>query len=162
MSKALAIDFSTSNTGYAFRNPLTNEYVVGSIAGGKSKDPLERAKQIADGITEIIEHYNLFDYFIYIEEPIITFKSKGNISLIRANGSFLGVMRNRHNIGYVDVPNSKWCGYHLIKGKSALRKVQSIEILKSYNIVPDNDINDDMADAFCILLYVESQENKWL
>ena len=41
MSKALAIDFSTSNTGYAFRNPLTNEYVVGSIAGGKSKDPLE-------------------------------------------------------------------------------------------------------------------------
>ena len=28
MSKALAIDFSTSNTGYAFRNPLTNEYVV--------------------------------------------------------------------------------------------------------------------------------------
>lgn len=39
MSKALAIDFSTSNTGYAFRNPLTNEYVVGSIAGGKSKDP---------------------------------------------------------------------------------------------------------------------------
>ncbi|RRD48451.1 hypothetical protein EII12_10985, partial [Buchananella hordeovulneris] len=44
--------------------------------------------------------------------------------------------------------------------KSALRKVQSIEILKSYNIVPDNDINDDMADAFCILLYVESQENE--
>ena len=60
MSKALAIDFSTSNTGYAFRNPLTNEYVVGSVAGGKSKDPLERAKIIADGITEIIEHYNLF------------------------------------------------------------------------------------------------------
>ena len=59
MSKALAIDFSTSNTGYAFRNPLTNEYVVGSIAGGKSKDPLERAKLIADGITEVIEHYNL-------------------------------------------------------------------------------------------------------
>ena len=53
MSKALAIDFSTSNTGYAFRNPLTNEYVVGSIAGGKSKDPLERAKQIAD-VTVII------------------------------------------------------------------------------------------------------------
>ena len=160
MSKALAIDFSTSNTGYAFRNPLTNEYVVGSIAGGKSKDPLERAKIIADGITEVIEYYNLFDYFIYIEEPIITFKSKGNISLIRANGSFLGVMRNRHNIGYVDIPNSKWCGYHLIKGKSAMRKVQSIEILKSYNIVPDDDINDDQADAFCILLYVESQENK--
>ena len=102
--------------------------------------------------------YLVFDYFIYIEEPIITFKSKGNISLIRANGSFLGVMRNRHNIGYVDIPNSKWCGYHLIKGKSAMRKVQSIEILKSYNIVPDDDINDDMADAFCILLYVESQD----
>ena len=119
---------------------------------------MERAKIIADGITEIIEHYNLFDYFIYIEEPIITFKSKGNISLIRANGSFLGVMRNRHNIGYVDISNSMWCGYHLIKGKSKARKEQSIEILKSYNIVPDNDINDDQADAFCILLYVESQD----
>ena len=162
MSKALAIDFSTSNTGYAFRNPLTNEYVVGSIAGGKSKDPLERAKLIADGITEVIEHYNLFDYFIYIEEPIITFKSKGNISLIRANGSFLGVIRNRHNIGYVDVSNSMWCSYHLIKGKSKARKEQSIEILNSYNIVPEDKVNDDMADAFCILLYVESQENKWL
>ena len=118
MSKALAIDFSTSNTGYAFRNPLTNEYVVGSIAGGKSKDPLERAKLIADGITEIIEHYNLFDYFIFFEEPIITFKSKGNISLIRANGSFLGVMRNRHNIGYVDsvkVANSTEKGIEITK-----------------------------------------------
>ena len=37
---------------------------------------------------------------------------------------------------------------------------QSIEILKSYNIVPEDEINDDQADAFCILLYVESQENK--
>ncbi|WP_218061459.1 hypothetical protein, partial [Paenibacillus kribbensis] len=85
--------------------------------------------------------------------------SKGNISLIRANGSFLGVMRNRHNIGYVDVSNSMWCGYHLIKGKSKARKEQSIDILESYNIVPKDKINDDMADAFCILLYVESQEN---
>ena len=48
----------------------------------------------------------------------------------------------------------------LFKGKSKARKEQSIDILKSYNIVPDNDINDDQADAFCILLYVESQENK--
>ena len=80
--------------------------------------------------------------------------------MIRANGSFLGVMRNRHNIGYVDISNSMWCGYHLIKGKSKARKEQSIEILKSYNIVPEDKVNDDMADAFCILLYVESQENK--
>jgi len=69
-------------------------------------------------------------------------------------------MRNRHNIGYVDIPNSKWCGYHLIKGKSALRKEQSIEILKSYNIVPEDKVNDDQADAFCILLYVESENAK--
>ena len=131
MSKALAIDFSTSNTGYAFRNPLTNEYVVGSIAGGKSKDPLERAKLIADGITEVIEHYNLFDYFIYIEEPIITFKSKGNISLIRANGSFLGVMRNRHNIGLIyQIPNGAVIILSKVKAKQeknkALRYLRAI------------------------------------
>ena len=76
MSKALAIDFSTSNTGYAFRNPLTNEYVVGSIAGGKSKDPLERAKIIADGITETVSYTHLDVYkrqmlllFQFILEP---------------------------------------------------------------------------------------------
>ena len=46
----------------------------------------------------------------------------------------------------------------LIKGKSKARKEQSIDILKSYDIVPEDKINDDMADAFCILLYVESQD----
>jgi len=52
MSKALAIDFSTSNTGYAFRNPLTNEYVVGSIAGGKSLWTLWMLKKWYDIIEE--------------------------------------------------------------------------------------------------------------
>lgn len=157
MNKILAIDFSTKDTGYAFRNPLTNEIVVGAIKGGKDKDPLERTKLIAEGIGELIEHYNLYDYFIAIEEPIITMKTKGNISLVRANGYFLALIFSKFNIGSVDVPNQVWTAFHLIKGKRAERKEQSIEILKSYNIVPEDEINDDQADAFCILLYMESQ-----
>ena len=157
--KILAIDFSTKDTGYSFRNPLTNEVLVGAIKGGKDKDPLERTKLIAEGISELIEHYNLHDYFIAIEEPIITMKTKGNISLVRANGYFLALMFAKHNIGSVDVPNSKWAAYHLIKGKREVRKEQSQLILKQANIVPEEVINDDMADAYCILMYMES-ENK--
>lgn len=157
--KILAIDFSTKDTGYSFRNPLTNEVVVGAIKGGSNKDPLERTKLIAEGISELIEYYNLHDYFIAIEEPIITMKTKGNISLVRANGYFLAMMFSKHNIGSVDVPNSKWASYHLIKGKREERKKQSQLILKQANIVPEEVINDDMADAYCILMYMES-ENK--
>lgn len=156
MTKWLSIDFSTKETGYAFRNPLTNEMVVGSINGGKSKDPIERTRLIAEGISELIEYYNLEHSFIAIEEPIITMKTKGNISLVRCNGYFLAMMYSRFNIGSVDISNSKWTAYHLIKGKRPERKAQSMAILKSYNIVPDEDVNDDKADAFCIQMYVES------
>lgn len=156
MTKWLSIDFSTKETGYAFRNPLTNEMVVGSINGGKSKDPIERTRLIAEGISELIEYYNLEHSFIAIEEPIITMKTKGNISLVRCNGYFLAMMYSRFNIGSVDISNSKWTAYHLIKGKRPERKAQSMAILKSYNIVPDELINDDQADAFCIQMYVES------
>lgn len=156
MTKWLSIDFSTKETGYAFRNPLTNEMVVGSINGGKSKDPIERTRLIAEGISELIEYYNLEHSFIAIEEPIITMKTKGNISLVRCNGYFLAMMYSRFNIGSVDISNSKWTAYHLIKGKRLERKAQSMAILKSYNIIPDEYINDDQADAFCIQMYVES------
>ena len=32
-------------------------------------------------------------------------------------------------------------------------------ILRNAGIVPDEAINDDMADAYCIMLYVESLGN---
>ena len=159
MTKWLSIDFSTKETGYSFRNPLTNEIVVGSINGGKSKDPIERTRLIAEGIIELIEYYNLEDSFIAIEEPIITMKTKGNISLVRCNGYFLAMMYDKFNIGSVDVPNSKWTSFNLIRGKRPERKQQSMSILNSAGIVPKDDINDDMADAYCILMYMES-ENK--
>lgn len=156
MTKWLAIDFSTKETGYAFRNPVNNDYVVGSIKGGSSKDPIERTRLIAEGIAELIEYYNLEDSFIAIEEPIITMKTKGNISLVRCNGYFLAMLYSKFNLGSVDVPNSKWASHNLIRGKRAERKEQSKAILSSTGIVPLDKVNDDMADAYCILLYVES------
>lgn len=158
MNKILSIDFSTTNTGYAFHNPLNNEFVVGSVSGGKSKDYMERTKLISMALIEIIEHYNLSDYFIAVEEPIITMKTKSNINLIRANGFMLAMLYDKFDMGYIDVPNSLWASYNLIKGKRPERKEQSINILKKYNIVPVDKVNDDMADAFCILLYMDSQK----
>lgn len=157
MEKILAIDFSTASTGYAFKHPLSGEYVVGALSGGKSKDPLERTNLIAEQLSEIINYYAIEDYFIAIEEPIIVRRTKGNISLVRANGYFLGYMRLKHNIGYIDVPNTVWASHHLITGKRAERKKQSKAILSKAGIVPEKEVNDDMADAYCILKYMEVQ-----
>lgn len=157
MEKIIAIDFSTANTGYAFTHPLTGNKVVGSLSGGKSKDPLERTHVIVEQLAEIVEHYMIEDYFIAIEEPIIVQRTKGNISLVRANGYFLSAMRIKFNMGYIDVSNSKWASFHLITGKRPERKKQSMDLLKRANIVPEDKVNDDMADAYCILLFCEKE-----
>lgn len=156
MNKILAIDFSTANTGYAFHHPETGEYIVGALNGGKSKSYIERVDLMIKQICDIIEEYRLYNYSVAIEEPIITMKTKGTINLIRANGYFLSGIRTRYNIGFIDIPNSRWASYNFIKGKRPERKQQSMAILESFNIVDKKDINDDMADAFCILLYTDS------
>lgn len=158
MNKILSIDFSTTNTGYAFHNPLNNDIVVGSVSGGKSKDYMERTKLISMALIEIIEHYNLSDYFIAVEEPIITMKTKSNINLIRANGFMLAVLYDKFGMGYIDLPNSIWTAYNLIKGKRPERKTQSMAILEKSGIVPSEAIDDDKADAYCMLLYMDSQK----
>lgn len=152
MNKVLSVDFSTKSTGYAFMLP-NGKFVVGSVKGGSSKDPLERTKLMADSIAEVVEYHGIQDYFIAIEEPIIAQRTKGNISLVRSNGYFLSSMRERFGMGYIDIPNSKWTAYHFIKGKRELRKKASIKVLKQAKLVPIDLVNDDMADAYCILLY---------
>lgn len=157
MEKILAVDFSTANTGFTFKHPLSGKVCVGSVDGGKSKDPLERTKLMAESIGDMIEQHGLEDYFIAIEEPIIVRRTKGNISLVRANGYFLGYLRLRFNIGSIDVPNSVWASHNLITGKRAERKKQSMAILDRAKIVPSDMINDDMADAYCIWVYMQTQ-----
>ena len=162
MEKILAIDFSTASTGYAFTHPLSGDKVVGSLSGGNSKDPMERTFVIVEQLIEIVEYYAIEDYFIAIEEPIIVRRTKGNISLVRANGYFLSAMRIKFNMGYIDVSNSSWASYHFITGKRPERKKQSMNILERSGIVEKEFINDDMADAYCILLFCEAKlkENK--
>lgn len=157
MEKILAIDFSTTNTGYAFKAPLGGHYVIGSLSGGKSKDPLDRTAVMIEQLFEIIDYWAIEDYFIAIEEPIIVQRTRGNISLVRANGYLLGALRLRYNMGKVDVPNASWASYHLITGKRKERKEQSMNILAGTGLVPNEAINDDMADAYCILSYMETQ-----
>lgn len=155
MEKILAIDFSTTSTGYAFTHPLTGDKVVGALSGGKNGDPLERTHVIVEQLADIVEHYMIEDYFIAIEAPIIARRTKGNISLVRANGYFLSAMRIKFNMGYIDIANSRWASFHLITGKRPERKNRSMDILKHANIVPEDKVNDDMADAYCILLFCE-------
>lgn len=153
-SKILAIDFSTSNTGYAFHHPETGEYIVGSISGG-SKSWTDRVDKIIAEMKKVIEEYEIQDYFIAIEEPIKG-RGKGAITLIRANGYFLGAMKLLFNMGFVDVPNATWASYNFIKGKREERKEQSMDILRASGLFDESEIDDDKADAYCILLYMDS------
>lgn len=135
--------------------------VVGSVEvkREKVKNIYERALMMADAIQEIIEFYGLSDRMIAIEEPIIKFKN--SMSLVRSNGIFVQAMRERFNMGFIDVPNNKWCAYNLIKGNNKKgkdapnsRKQQSIDVLRKAKLVPEEMLNDDMADAYCILKYM--------
>ena len=149
----LAIDFSTTNTGYAYKK--NNRVVVGSISGGKAKtDISERTQNIINALIDMIEAEGLQDYFVAIEEPIITMKTANTMKLIRCNGMLLAALRHKFNMGFIDIPNVKWASYSLIKGKRKERKAASIEVLRQSGLVPEEQLNDDMADAYCILLYV--------
>lgn len=153
-SKILAIDFSTSNTGYAFHHPNTGDYIVGSISGG-SKSWTDRVDKIIAEMKEVIEQYGIQDYFIAVEEPIKG-RGKGAITLIRANGYFLSAMKLLFNMGFVDIPNATWASYNFIKGKREERKEQSMDILRASGLFDESEIDDDKADAYCILLYMDS------
>lgn len=155
--KFLSIDFSTTSTGYAFEKDGVT--YVGSI-GSKAKNVYERTEEIIQGVSDMIEEYNIEDYFVAIEEPIITFKNRSNINLIRCNGMFLEAVRQKFNMGFVDVPNSKWASFNLIKGKRAERKESSIDLLRQSGLVPEEQLNDDMADAYGIHLYMKTQGGK--
>ena len=120
--KFLSIDFSTQNTGYTFQDNDGN-YVVGQIpvSNTKVKSPYERTQLIIEALSDMIIEYNLMDRLIAIEEPIIVFKN--SMSLIRSNGMVLGALRQKFNMGFIDVPNVKWASYHLIKGNNKKGKL---------------------------------------
>lgn len=156
--KAIAIDFSTASkkeegTGYAFRTK-DGELIVGSLRGHSYKlKAWDRTYNMAQALKDLIEEYDLQDYHVYIEEPIVGRGIKGSINLINCNGYFLGLIDSVTD-GFTFVPNSKWASYNLISGKREERKKQSIEIMNSDLGLDSND--DNMADAYGILKYIES------
>jgi hypothetical protein len=62
----LSIDFSTTATGYAYKQ--NGKYIVGVIKGGKGS-AWERTAQIAETIKEMIIEDSLQNYHIVIEQP---------------------------------------------------------------------------------------------
>lgn len=160
MKKILAIDFSTGSkkdegTGYAFRDK-DGQIIVGSIKPYSSKkNAWERTYDIVNAIKELIEEFDLYDYHVAIETPIMGRNRKHSITLANCNGYFIGAIDGLVN-GYTFIDNSKWCAYHLITGKREQRKAESLELLKASGLVPDNCKDDNIADAFNILTYAES------
>ena len=77
MKKILAIDFSTASkkdegTGYAFRKD--GQLYVGSIKAYHSKkNAWERTFDIVNAIKDIINEFDLKDYHLAIETPIMWF-----------------------------------------------------------------------------------------
>lgn len=154
----LAIDFSTASkkkegTGYAFRTK-DGELIVGSLKGYASKlKAWDRTYNMAQALKDLVEEHELQDYHVYIEEPIVGRGIKGSINLINCNGYFLGLISGFTD-GFTFVPNSKWAAFNLISGKREERKKQSCDIMNSDLGLNSDD--DNMADAYGILKYIES------
>lgn len=147
----LSIDFSTTATGYAYKQ--NGEYIVGVIKGGKGS-AWERTAQIAETIKEMIIEDSLQNYHIVIEQPINVRNKKTAITLANCNGMLLGMLQAVTD-GFTFIPNSSWASFHLIGGKRTERKEQSKAILLHDLGL---DLGDDEADAYCQLKYVESLE----
>lgn len=162
MKKFLSIDFSTGSkdgegTGYAFRD--NNGVIVsGSIKPyTKGSNMWSRTFIIVEEIKKIIAQYELEDYHVVIEQPIMAGGTASSIRLANCNGYFIGAIDTICD-GFTLIPNSKWCAYHLIKGRRAQRKEESIEVFKRHTTksVPADFKDDNEADAFNILTYCES------
>lgn len=160
MKKILAIDFSTGSkkdegTGYAFRK-ADGSIIVGSIKPYAPKlTANERTYNIVNEMKEIIKEHDLQGYHLAIETPIMGRNKKHSITLANCNGYFIGAIDGLVN-GFTFIDNSKWCAYHLITGKREQRKAESLEILKASGLVDENCKDDNIADAYGILLYAES------
>lgn len=163
MKKILSIDFSTGSKhdegcGYAFRDE-TGKIISGSIKPySKGSTMHSRTDIIVDGLEEIIFRYDLQPYDICIEKPILAGNSGKSIELAQMNGYTLGRLHALTQGGVYNIPNSKWCAYHLIKGRRKERKASSVELFKQMTdkTVPDNYKDDNEADAFNQLLYCET------
>lgn len=108
-----------------------------------------------NAIKDIIDEFDLKDYILAIETPIMGRNRKHSITLANCNGYFIGAIDGLVN-GYTFIDNSKWCAYHLISGKREQRKKESLELLKETGFVDSNCKDDNMADAYNILTYCES------
>lgn len=163
LKKILSIDFSTGSkskegTGYAFRDK-EGKLIVGSIKPyTKGSTMKSRTLIIVEELEEIILRYELQDYDICIERPILAGNSAGSIELAQWNGYALGKMHALTK-GYIyNIRNSKWCAYHLIKGKRKERKDASCELYERVMGEPTKD--DNKADALAQLLYCEEVDYK--
>lgn len=163
MKKILSIDFSTGSktkegTGYAFRDE-EGKLIVGSIKPySKGSTMKSRTQIIVDQLEEIVWNYNLEDYDICIERPILAGNSAGSIELAQWNGYALGRIHALTSANIYNIRNSKWCAYHLIKGKRKERKDASCDLYERVMGEPTKD--DNKADALAQLLYCEAVDYK--
>lgn len=149
----LSLDWSTSRPGYAFKKD--GKYIVGALTGAKGSF-WDRTYQYGKQLIEIIEEYELQEYHLVIEKPIMPRGKKYTMEIINCNGMVIGMLQDYVN-GFTFISNKSWGAYHLLPSASSDRK-------DAANAILFNDLGikgakgGDEADAYCQLKYVESLE----
>lgn len=148
--KILGLDTSTTSTGYAV---LDNNKLLsyGTIKTPKKADLLDKIIYIEEHIKQIIKAKEI--EFIVIEDLAVTRSASTTKALAGLLYHLLTEFRKR-DLLVVQARPSEWrkvCG---IKGKCRKElKENAIQHVKNvYNI----DVNDDEADAICIVEYGNS------
>lgn len=166
----LAIDGSTTATGWAFRDSkgIIHHGVI--TAPEDEKNPVTRSRYIADILQEIVHDYNVVN--LMIEKPISKGKINTTISLAWSNGIIIGSIPHDYTINPLPGEWRSWYGLKTEKQKgqsvrddwktAAIKEVQrlgfDISIKKIvYKGKPNEriELSDDEAEAILILLAAE-------
>lgn len=150
-----SLDWSTSRPGYAFKKD--GKYIVGALTGAKGS-MWEKTYQYGKQLIEIIGEYDLVNYHLVIEKPIIVRGKSRTMEIINCNGMVIGMLQDYVD-GFTFISNKSWGAYHLLPSKSEDRKKEANRILFNDLGVKGHKGGDE-ADAYCQLKYVESLVEK--
>lgn len=149
MQTILALDISTTSTGYAiFQEKKLVDYGVIAPAG----NVITRIEQIADRVAELMNQYH--PDIIYSEEPEPAFV-KNNIDVYRkltfAHGA-IAIVLNHHQKEMKLCSSSHWRKIVGIKTGRGITRAQlkPIDVAKANELFNLNTKNDDIADAVLI------------
>ena len=160
--KSLFLDLSTKSTGYAISE--NQQLIAHGCLTAKSADVTKRIIKIKNQIIQIIKKYNINQ--LIMEEVLPDINSHTYKILTWLQGVvIIAATQYNPSILYDFLGASTWrAALHIKQGRGVKRqnlKLQDIQYVKDkYNIT----VNDDQADAICLLdaYYIkENTELNW-